>query len=274
MGSRINLFKFNDYREALKALIAERKKSRQVFSYRWFSKRAGLTSPNFLNLVVKGQRHLSSETLEKVIEIFQLNKEEGHFFRNLVHFNKAKSLSEREHYASQLLRSKKFQNEYPLSKDQFEYYSHWYNVPVREILSLKDPPQGEEEISQRLMPAISESEAKESIEKLLALGLIELKDGRHRPTQQSVSTGHRFASYGVVQYHKKMLSLASEALDRFSTDEREISSVTVGLAEETFLKIKKEIEDFRSRLMALAEADQNKERIYQINFQLFPLSKL
>lgn len=273
MGSKVNIFKFNDYREILKALIQQRKKNRQTFSYRWFSQRAGLTSPNFLNLVVKGQRHLSADSIEKVIEIFQLNKEEGEFFRNLVHFNKAKTLSEKEHFAAQLVRSRKFQNEYPLSKDQFEYYSDWYNIPVREVLNLKSPPQTEEEISQILVPAISRSEAREALEILLALDLVEKKDGKIRPKQESVSTGHKFASYGVVQYHKKMMSLATEALDRFPGAEREISSVTIGLSQSTFLKLKKEIEDFRSRLMALAEEDQNKEGVYQMNFQLFPLSK-
>jgi uncharacterized protein (TIGR02147 family) len=273
MGSKVNIFKFNDYREILKALIKQRKINRQVFSYRWFSKRAGLTSPNFLHLVVKEQRHLSAESIEKVIEIFQLNKEEGDFFRNLVHFNKAKNLSEKEHFAAQLLRSRKFQNEYPLSKDQFEYYSKWYNIPVREVLNLQNPPVGEEEISQCLLPSISISEAREALDKLLALELIEMKDGQYKPTQESISTGHKFASYGVVQYHKKMMSLASEALDRFPGVDREISSVTLGMSKETFLKIKKEIEDFRSRLMEMAENDQNKEAIYQMNFQLFPLSK-
>jgi uncharacterized protein (TIGR02147 family) len=271
--TKVNIFKFNDYREVLIALIGQRKKNRQAFSYRWFSQRAGLTSPNFLNLVVKGQRHLSPDSIEKVIEIFGLNKEEGDFFRNLVHFNKAKTLSEKEHFAALLVRSRKFQDEYPLSRDQFEYYSDWYNIPVREALNLKSPPQSDEEISQCLQPAISLSEARESLEKLLTLGLVEKVDHKYKPKQESVSTGHKFSSYGVVQYHKKMMTLATEALDRFPSAEREISSVTIGMSEETFSKIKKEIEDFRSRLMAIAEEDRDKERIYQMNFQLFPLSK-
>lgn len=269
----MNIFSFDDYREFLKALIRHRKKNGQIFSYRWFSQRAGLTSPNFLNLVIKGHRHLSSTSIEKVIEIFHLTKDEGNFFRNLVYFNKSKTLTQKEHFASQLLRSRKFLNEHPLSKEQFEYYSEWYNIPTREILSLKAKPNNEEEISQTLVPSISKQEAKNALEKLMALGLVEFKEGRYWTVQESVSTGHKFSNFGVVQYHKKMMSLAAEALDRFSSAEREISSVTIGLSEKTFFKVKKEIEDFRSRLMAMAESDSEKERIYQLNFQLFPLSK-
>lgn len=273
MVARINVFQFQDYRQLLFALIEQRKKDRKPFSYRWFSQRAGLKSPNFLNLVVKGKRHLSAESLEKVVEIFQLNKDEGHFFRNLVHFNKAKTLSEKEHFARQLLQIKKFQNEYPLSKEQFEYYSKWYHIPIRELLMLKDSPQTEEEIHGLLFPSVSRPEIQEALEKLEALQLIEKKKDRWRVRQESVSTGHRFSNFGVVQYHKKMLGLAAESLDRFPAQEREISSVSIGLSEETAQKIKKMIEEFRSQLMAVAEEDKNKERVYQINFQLFPLSK-
>lgn len=270
---RLNVFQFNDYREILKSLILERRRKRQTFSYRWFSQRAGLTSPNFLNLVVRGKRHLSSSTIEKVIEIFQLNKDEGEFFRNLVHFNKAKTLSEKEHFASQLVKSRKFLNEYPLSREQFEYYSNWYNVPVREALNLPNAPKSEEEIAQFIQPAISKIEARSALDKLMALDLIELNRGHYRPKQESISTGHKFASYGVIQYHKKMIELAAEALDRFPGTEREISSVTIGMSHETFLKIKSEIEKFRSRLMAIAESDSAKDGVYQMNFQLFPVSK-
>lgn len=273
MPRKINIYKYQNYRELLIALIEQRKKDKKTFSYRWFSQRAGLSSPNFLNLVVKGKRHLSTNSLEKVIEIFQLTKEEGDFFRHLVFFNKAKTLSEKEHFAEQLIRLKKFQNEYPLSKDQFEYYSKWYHIPIRELLNLKNAPHSSEEVSQMLIPSISKEEAKEALEKLSALNLIEKQGDRWIVRQENISTGHKFSNYGVVQFHKKMLTLASESLDKFNSQDREVSSVTIGLSEETFKKIKKMIEDFRSQLIIAAQEDANKERIYQINFQLFPLSK-
>src|SRR5437868_4468655 len=102
--AKLNVYQFDDYRHLLVALIQKRKREKKPFSYRWFAQRAGLSAPNFLNLVVRGKRHLSVASLEKVIEIFQLNREEGEFFRHLVQFNKAKTLSEREHFALQLIK--------------------------------------------------------------------------------------------------------------------------------------------------------------------------
>lgn len=273
MASKINIFQYQDYRLLLAALIEQRKKEKKTFSYRWFSQRAGLTSPNFLNLVVKGKRHLSTSSLEKVVEIFQLTKEEGNFFRYLVQFNKAKTLSEKEHFAHQLVQIKKFQNEYPLSKEQFEYYSQWYHIPIRELLMLKNSPQTATEIAETLLPGISPKDVEESLSKLSSLEMVEQRGDHWRAKQESVTTGHRFSNFGVVQFHKKMMGLAAESLDRFPAKEREISSVTVGLSEDSAQKIKKLIEEFRSQLMTIAEEDKDKEQIYQINFQLFPLSK-
>ncbi len=273
MGSKLNIFKFEDYRELLLALIAQRKKDKKVFSYRWFSQRAGLTAPNFLHLVVRKKRHLSAETIEKVIDIFQLSLAEGDFFRNLTHFNKAKTLSEREHFAHQLIKLKKFKNEFPLSQDQFEYYSKWYHIPIRELLSLKVPPTSEEEISENLIPYVSKPDVQNALAKLEALKLISKKAKTWTLAQESVATGNKFSSFGVVQFHKQMMGLAVESLDRFGPDEREVSAVTVGLSQESFNRIQKMVEDFRSQIMSIAEDDKLKERIYQINFQVFPLSK-
>lgn len=267
------MFQYESYQELLKAMIAQRKQNGRTFSYRWFSKQAGLSSPNFLHLVVNGQRHLSGASVEKVIKIFHLKKEEADFFRVLVLFNKAKNLSEKEHYAHQLLCFKQFQKQYPLSLDQFEIYSDWYNIPIREYFTLSHRSQAVDSISEVLTPTVTKTEIQNSITKLKSLGLLLEKNGHIEVTQESITTGHKFSSYGVVNFHKKMLQLATDSLDRFPSAEREVSSVTIGLSDNTFLKIKKMIEDFRSQLMAIAEADQQKERLYQINFQLFPMTK-
>jgi uncharacterized protein (TIGR02147 family) len=67
--------------------------------------------------------------------------------------------------------------------------------------------------------------------------------------------------------------LAIEALDRVPREERNISSSTIFITGETFDTIRKRIEEFRKELLGLADAGQQGERVYQMNFQLFPVSK-
>ncbi len=224
--------------------------------------------------MVRGKRHLSTKSVEQVIQVFQLKSDEARFFRYLVRFNKAKTLSEKEHCAFKMIQFKKFQNEFPLSQEQFEYYSEWQNVALREILLLKKKIAKEENLGEQLIPAISKMDVNASLEKLTRLNLImKQANGIVTPINENVTTGNTFSSFGVVNFHKKMLQLAGESLDRFQAREREISSVTIGLSDANFLKVKTLIEDFRSQLIQISEEDRNKDRLYQMNFQLFPLSK-
>lgn len=270
---KLNVFEYHDYRKLLLGLIQERKRLKKTFSYRWFSQRAGFNSPNILNLVVKGKRHLSLESAEKVIEIFNLKKEEGIYFKNLLQFEKAKTLSEKEYFAKEIIKLKKYQNQFPLSAIQLDYYEQWFNIPVRELFSLINPPQDSLAISECLIPSVSPSEIDHSLDALKKLGLIVSTQQGFNQAQSSITTGNKFANYSVVGFHKKMMQLGSEALDRFSSSEREISSVTIGLSEEKFKVIQKMIEDFRNQLMLISEEDSQKERVYQLNFQLFPLTR-
>ncbi len=269
----MNIFKYDDYRKIILDLIKLRQKEKKTFSYRWFSQKAGFTSPNILNLVVKGKRHLSLESAEKVIEVFHLKKNEGDFFKTLLQFQKSKNLSEKEFFARELIKFKKYQEQYPISKTQLNYYSDWFNIPIREVFTLKNSPKSTQQISELLIPTVNQVDVEKSLLNLEKLGLIEKQKSQYILNEESISTGNKFASFGVVTYHKKMMQIAAEALDRFTAQEREISSVTIALSEEKFTVLKKMIEDFRDQLMNLSKEDSEKERIYQMNFQLFPLSK-
>jgi uncharacterized protein (TIGR02147 family) len=215
---------------------------------------------------------LSVESAEKVIEVFKLKKDEGLFFKTLIKFEKAKSLSEKEYFAKELVRFKKYQSQFPLSAEQLEYYSNWYNIPIRELFTLTTPPKEASEISNLLVPSVSQNEAEQALKTLFKLGMIKRKNEHITLAKSSVTTGKDFAHYGVVGFHKKMMLLGMESLDRFKSSEREISSVSIGLSRDKFNLVKKMIEEFRDQLMLISEEDSNKDKIYQLNFQLFPLS--
>lgn len=271
--SQINLFSYKDYRDFLADKISERKQLKLNASYRWLSARAGFTSPNFLHLVITKKRHLSGDSIERVAELFDLTKEQVRYFRSLVHFNKAKTPSEKEHYAAEILSNGSFNKAYPLSRDQFEYYSQWYHIPIREMLTLKDSENTAQEIANAMIPGVSKMEVDQALSVLQRMGLIQKSGDTYKANEQNVETGENFSNYGVVAYHKKMIQLGAEALDRFPSSEREISSVTIGLSENNFQKVKEMIVEFRSKLMSISNEDQNRDQIYQYNFQVFPLSR-
>src|SRR6187402_3778909 len=124
-----------------------------------------------------------------------------------------------------------------------------------------------------LVPTISVAEARTALSTLLDLGLlVKDNDGQVRQPDELVTTGTGPLGHHVVNYHRAMLVRASESIDRIPREEREISSVTLCVSQNTLLGLKARIREFRRELLQLAELEGEPERVVQINFQLFPLS--
>ena len=269
-----NIFEHDNYRTFLGELYTFLKITKKSFSFRYFSKAAGFSSPNFLKLVIEGKRNLSAESVEKFATVFKLNKEEGQFFRSLVLLNQAKTIEEKKFHAEQLIRSRLYKKVYPLKKVQYDYYSNWYFVPIRELVGFPGFREDPDWIAHQLVPPITAAEAKKALVELEQLGLISRNEkGKLIQTEAFVSTGDEVASTSVSQFHKEMIRKGSEALDRFPASEREVSSVTVGISKEAARQMKELIQKFRQELLAIAKQDPNPREVYQINFQLFPLTK-
>jgi uncharacterized protein (TIGR02147 family) len=88
-----------------------------------------------------------------------------------------------------------------------------------------------------------------------------------------VTTGPGPLGHQIFVYHHAMLDLAKRALDDLPREERDISSLTLCVAEASLPRLKQRIRDFRRELLQLAEDDPAPERVVQLNFQMFPLSR-
>lgn len=270
----LDIFKYDDYRKLLIDLIEERKAKGEVFSYRWFSKQAGFRSPNFLKLIVSGARQLSSASIEKVADVFQFSQRQREYFRNLVFFNRAKTISEREFFAQALLKLRHGKDTHVLTQSQYDYYSNWYNIPVREFLLLRQSDRSAARIAATLRHHVGAQEIEKAFALLEQLGMITRdKDGRFVPTDSSVKIGDQIASSSVAKFHRQMIQFGIDALDQLSAKERDVTAVTVGLSPAKMERAREMIRQLRQELLRLSEEDQDRSEIYQVNFQLFPLTK-
>jgi uncharacterized protein (TIGR02147 family) len=64
-GSPVDVFEYLDYRAFLRDIYLAKKAERRGFSFRAFSRRANLRSPNYLKLVMDGERNLSRAMAER-----------------------------------------------------------------------------------------------------------------------------------------------------------------------------------------------------------------
>jgi uncharacterized protein (TIGR02147 family) len=267
------IFEFMDYREFLQYLFEEKKKIHDFYSYRLFSRKAGFKSPNFLKLVIDNERNLTKESVFKFAKAFDLNKKETDYFENLVFLNQSKTLEDKNRYLTRLMKHRVKKDVHTLESSQYEYYSNWYLPIVHEMITAHDFHDDFKKLGSMIIPAVTAQDVEKSIALLLKLDLVEKDiDGRYTKTYASLTTGPQVRSVAVANYHKAMIQLASESIERFPSEKRDITSVTLSVSEETCDIIKHKLQALRKELLALAESESAPRKVIQVNLQLFPLS--
>jgi uncharacterized protein (TIGR02147 family) len=267
-----DVFDYLDYRAYLRDFYQHRKQ-RGPFSYRAFSMRAKLKSPNYLKLVVDGERNLTASMAKRFAAACGLTGQSAAFFGELVAFGQAESVDERNEIYARVRRYRQYREGHQLQIAQAEYHVRWYLPAVRELALAHDFKADPEWIAERLVPKIKPNEAQFALSTLQQLGLlVEDTDGNLTQGTSLVSTGAETASLHMVNFHRTMMQLASESLERIPHERRDISSVTLCLGPEGLEMIKRAIVRFRRELLELSELEKEPEQVVQVNFQLFPLS--
>jgi uncharacterized protein (TIGR02147 family) len=270
----VHVFEYLDYRVLLRDLFAAKKASARGFSHRAFSRRAGLRSSNYLTLVTKGVRNLTPQMAFRFAEGFGMRKRETDYFCELVAFNQAETAAERARSHERLSRLRGRRESYKLSAAQTEYHASWFLPAIRELASRRDFRDEPAWIARTLQPRITTAQAARALAVLEALSLLK-RDARGHLHQAApiVTTGQGPLGHHVVGYHRAMLDRASQAIDDVPREEREISSLTLCVSHDVLLQLKERIREFRSELLHVAEQQGEPERVVQLNFQLFPLSR-
>lgn len=96
-----DLFNYLDYRHFLRDWLAAAKKH-YGFSYRVFSRRAGLKSPSLYKMVMDGERDLIEGSLHKFLEGLSLSAKEKEYFATLVLYNQARTEDHKQRYLGKI----------------------------------------------------------------------------------------------------------------------------------------------------------------------------
>jgi uncharacterized protein (TIGR02147 family) len=270
-----NVFEYTNYKKFLVDYYNNKKSINSNYSYQIFSQKAGFKSKASLANITSGQAALSKKKIFDVAAAMGLNKKETEYFDALVNFNEAKTVNEREFHFGRMSNLVKNSSAAKILEPQYEYYSNWYNGAIRELITLFNFHEDYSVLAKLVDPAISPKQARKSVELLLKLGMIKkTPSGRYEQTTKALTTGDEVKSLALQKYHQRHLALASESIDRHARNLRDISSLTAGVSEKCFKDIKKEIQAFRKHLMEIIGRDEKAECVYQVNFQLYPISKV
>ena len=269
-----DLFAYLDYREYLRDYYRQKKRAGRGFSFRAFTQRTGLKSPNHLKRVMDGDRNLSEEAAERYASALGLRGDEAEYFRELVRFNQAKKTSDRRTAHRRLTQFRGYRRAQRLDAQQDRYHSEWYIPAIREMSAQAGFRPDPKWIAGELVPSITERQAEKALAVLAELGmLVTDAEGRtHRP-ERVVSTGPETGGVHVVNYHRAMMDVAIRSIDEVVPEERDISAVTLCLHEADIPGLKERIRNFRRELLALEAPEGEGERVVQVNVQMFPLTR-
>jgi uncharacterized protein (TIGR02147 family) len=269
-----DLFAYTDYRKFLKDYYEEQKARDAKFSHRYFTMKVGFSSSGYFSDVLSGKKNLSGAFMLKFAKALKLSREEEEYFLNLVQFNQAKTLEEKNRFYEKMMTTGKVKMDV-LESDKFEYFSKWYYAAVRELLHYAAVKDDYKALAKSLDPPIQPKDAKRAIELLSSLGFIVRDDqGFWRPATGNVSTAGKFNGLHVANFHHNTLELAIRALDAFPPEQKGFSTLTLPLTGDKIRKAKLAIKNLRMYLLALAENGTKADRVYQFNFQLFPVTRI
>lgn len=261
-----------DYRSWLREIIGYRKKFSGLYTLRYVASRVGLDAST-LAKVMGAQMHLHERHLKPLAEFFELGPVQVEYLEILFRFNKSRSAAESRRLYSQLVSYRNPQAR-QLLPAQVRYFEHWYHVAIREYLNVSPFAGDFRGLAKALCPSISVDEARNALEVLLSLGLVE-KDagGIYHSRDTFLSTGGQWSSTAISQFQLQLSEMAVQALTSIDKSERDISSLTLSMSEACFEAVKEKIAATRREIIEMVRQDGKSEAVIQFLFQAFPLSK-
>lgn len=272
-----NIYEYTDYRKYLKDYYNNAKSVNNNYSYQILSQKAGIKSKGFLHNVIKGTRNLSKSNIFGLSQAMKLSRHEADYFENLVAFNQASNLKEQNYYYERLtsikMSGKNVWKPQEIRKDQFEFYSKLHYSTIRSLIDMYGFKDDYNWLAKNVYPKVTPGQAKKSVQLLEKLELIKKdKTGNYCVSSKSIESPKEVLSLALVNFHLESAKLAANAISELPISKRNISGMTMGIGEEAYKEICEEIRTFRKKIMQIAEKDQNASAVYQLNFQLFPVS--
>ena len=263
---------FQDYRKFVHNWFLFKKSLRSGFSYRQFSSMLGLKSPNYLQLVIQGERNLSDDLAEKFAVLAKLSEGDRIYFCALVRLAHAATDQIAQEAVKQMLVARKKMTTTYLEKVKTEILSHWHHMLVREAVGLKDFEPSGEYISKKLSGLVTPSQAEASLQLLLSAELlVRDQNGKLKAADTVLDTGDGIFSYQMMQQtHGETLKVWGENLARLNPKEQELGLIHIPIASEKIPELRKRIRQFQDEVIGWLESETEADRLVQLGTYLIP----
>ncbi|MGB7567596.1 MAG: TIGR02147 family protein [Chitinivibrionales bacterium] len=268
----VSIYNYTDYRKFLRDRFAEIKAANRSFTYRYLASKAGFKSPGFFTQVLQEKVRLSERLIPNLSSVFELKPSESHYFELMVHYNQAQSHELKKQYFEKMVNTRKSQV-IRVDSDMYEFYDKWYYSAIRAVLHYSPFDGDYKKLAKTIVPPISPAEAKKAVLVLDRLGFVKKNEaGSFELTTKHISTGVDTDAVVINNFLINTLDIAKNAFYQFPKEKRSFSALTASISGQGYEKIRNRINEFRAELVDIIGKDSGIDRVYQMNFQLFPLT--
>lgn len=272
----VDIFTYTDYQTFLRVHYDHQRASNKAFSIRNWCRRIQMSSPGTLHQILSGKRHPGKEVTEKLCSYFKFNQKQRWYFEELIHL--AKTSRHDQVYLDVLRQVKRLGSASPeitLDMRVVETMAKWYSLAICEMVDLEGFQSDPKWISQKLVSRISPSVVAKTIENLEKIGLLkrDAKTGRLAKAVDSYTSPIDIPNEAMRLFHESMIELAKQSIRSVPVEKRDISGSTVVINTKDLPRIKELTRKFRKELFEIIRSSKG-DAVYQLNVQLFPLTKL
>jgi uncharacterized protein (TIGR02147 family) len=274
----INIFDYEKLPDYLSDVLKERRIINSSYSLRSWAMQIGLKSHSPLHSLLNGSRAISSNLRLSLIQNLKLIDQQQNYFHALCDLYLATLKNDNEDQINKL--RKILKNLAPLERSEvnaieaFEIIINPLYMMILELIDRKDFKHEAFWIKNNLRVNIDLSEIQEMINKLVSLGMLEIKNGKFTKTFRHIYTTKEITSMAIQTYHKKILAMAINEISLQQPIQREYQSVTVNIKKSHLESFKEHIRSVVSESIKKFEAAAGEgDATYQFNIQLFSLTK-
>lgn len=275
---------FTDYRQFLREFYEFRRRqtrtSLRPYSYATFAAAADIKSPNYLKLIIDGQRNLSPEMARRFARAMNLSREESDEFVALVDFTQATDPLERNRYLKLLseMRVRQQLRSGEINVETWEKVPSWVTWVLYALTDQKNVSFDVDELFAIMRGKARIEDIRRSLDKLIASGELarNLETGDVVKGRELMSGVEDVPVELVRKLQAELMYLGLESLFQDGPQDREIGTQTLALTEKEFEQLKFELRQFRKRWtkdVSVARVSEKGDRVFQLNIQLFPVTR-
>lgn len=266
---------FIDYRLYLYTLYKSLKAKNGGYTYKRFASDIGIGDQRELKDVILGTGDLTYGKAKIIAEKIGLPEQEMAYLAKLIMYSNTKDSPKSTDHLADLIKIKLSIAHDPVSKEQDSYFAHWFIPVIGEMANLEGFQPDPEWISQHLLPKIPREQVEKCLKVLERVGILKQDPitKKYERSERDLSTSEDADGKNIARFHREMIDLGKRAIQEVAPNKREISSLLVSVSEATFHKIKTLIHSFENQVLNEEGDSKERDQLYQLNIQFFPVSE-